>query len=422
MATRDRGRHGHRLHRRRPGRPLLRAADEAAGPGAPRPRRRAQQALRHLRLGRRLLRPDARQPAGGRPAVRGADPRRLQPLGRHRGQHPRREVRLGRPRLLRHRQEAPAQHPAGALRGSRRRAGVRDRRASRPPTTPMPTWSSPATASTAASAREYADTYKPDVDMRRTASSGSARRGCSRPSPSTSRRRRTAGSRRTPTASTRPTRPSSSRRPRRSGRRPASTRWRRKRRSRSARSSSPRRCTAIRCSRTRRTCAARRSGSGSRASSASAGCTGSIGAAATPRRRHAGRPDGRRRAHGALLDRLGHQARARGRDRAGALASASTRGDLPARAAALRGAAQRRGAEDPERGAQLDRVVRARRPLRQPAARAVRLLAADAQPAHQPREPAPARQGVRRGLRGLDRVAAPASARDAACGTRSRRC
>ena len=130
--------HEDRLHRRRPRGPLLRPADEAAG-SAPRDRGgRAQQAVRHLRLGRRLLRPDARQPAGGRPEERGADPRRLQPLGRHRGQHPRPQDHVGRPRLLRHRQEAPAQHPAGALRGSRRRARVRDATCRAPTPTPVP--------------------------------------------------------------------------------------------------------------------------------------------------------------------------------------------------------------------------------------------------------------------------------------------
>ena len=61
------------------------------------------------------------------------DPRRLQPLGRHRGQHSGPHDALGRPRLLRHRPQAPAQHPAGPLRGARRRAGVRDRRAGRQP-------------------------------------------------------------------------------------------------------------------------------------------------------------------------------------------------------------------------------------------------------------------------------------------------
>jgi crotonobetaine/carnitine-CoA ligase len=86
-------------------------------------------------------------------------------------------------------------------------------------------------------------------------------------------------------------------------------------------------------------------------------------------------------------------------------------GDLAGALQALRRRAQRRGAAHPERGAQLDRVVRARGPLRQPAARAVRLLAADAQSAHQPREPAAARQGIRRALRGLDRRARRRAAR-----------
>ncbi len=53
--------------------------------------------------------------------------------------------------------------------------------------------------------------------------------------------------------------------------------------------------------------------------------------------------------------------------------------------------------------------------------RAVRLLAAHAQPAHQPREPAPARQGLRRELRGLDRRERRRAPR-ARCARRSRRC
>ena len=75
----------------------------------------------------------------------------------------------------------------------------------------------------------------------------------------------------------------------------------------------------------------------------------------------AGRADGRRRAHRALLDRLGHQARAGGRDRAGALHRQRARRPATRALQRLRGGAQRRGAEDPERGAQLDRVVRERR-------------------------------------------------------------
>ena len=98
---------------------------------------------------------------------RGADPRRLQPLGRHRSQHPRPQDPLGRPRLLRHRPQAPAQHPAAALRGTRREAGVRDRRAERRgisrrrphhrerrPEQPHPHASTP-------------QTYQPDIDTAR---------------------------------------------------------------------------------------------------------------------------------------------------------------------------------------------------------------------------------------------------------------
>ena len=44
-----------------------------------------------------------------------------------------------RPRLRRHRPQEAAQHPAGALRGAGREAGVRDRGRSRSPTSPMPT-------------------------------------------------------------------------------------------------------------------------------------------------------------------------------------------------------------------------------------------------------------------------------------------
>ena len=64
-----------------------------------------------------------------------------------------------RSRLLRHRPQAVAQHPAGALRGTRRQAGVRDQRRPtiarwRRPTAPT-SWS-PATASTARIRTRYA--------------------------------------------------------------------------------------------------------------------------------------------------------------------------------------------------------------------------------------------------------------------------
>ena len=59
-----------------------------------------------------------------------------------------------------------ARYPAGALRRARRRAGVRDRRPEPTSDYPTPTWSSPATASTAASARSTPTTYQPDIDLR----------------------------------------------------------------------------------------------------------------------------------------------------------------------------------------------------------------------------------------------------------------
>ena len=77
------------------------------------------------------------------------------------------------------------------------------------------------------------------------------------------------------------------------------------------------------------------------------------------------------------------------------------RGGVPA----LRTGAPDRGAAAAERGAQLDRVVRAHRALSPPRSGAVQLLAAHALAAHQPREPAGARQGVARERRDVVRGA-----------------
>ncbi len=121
------GAHAHRLHRRRPGRSLFRPADEEAASGARRRGRRAQPALRHVRLGRRVL---GRDPGGddnlGRGDRRG-DPERPESLGRHRASvqgapHPH-----DRSRLRRDRAQEAAQHSAGALRGARRAARFRAR-------------------------------------------------------------------------------------------------------------------------------------------------------------------------------------------------------------------------------------------------------------------------------------------------------
>ena len=62
------------------------------------------------------------------PDDRARDRRRVQSLGRHRRPFQGHDDHLRRPRLLRHRPQAAAQHPAAALRGARRRARVRDRR------------------------------------------------------------------------------------------------------------------------------------------------------------------------------------------------------------------------------------------------------------------------------------------------------
>ena len=88
---------------------------------------RAQQALRHLRLGRGVLRRHHGQHAPVGPAHRGRDPAGLQPLGRHRAQVQGPHDPQRRPRLRRHRAQEAAQHPAGALRAARREAAVRDR-------------------------------------------------------------------------------------------------------------------------------------------------------------------------------------------------------------------------------------------------------------------------------------------------------
>ena len=114
-------------------------------------------------------------------------------------------------------------------------------------------------------------------------------------------------------------------------------------------------------------------------------------------------------AHRAFLDRLGHQARARGRDRARRATWPSGGRDLPGALARLRGpSASVEVLRLQIGGAQLDRMVRGRRALRRAAPRAVRLFAADPQPARQPREPAAARPGLARGRRGLVRERRPA--------------
>ena len=64
---------------------------------------RAQRARRHVRVGRRVLRADARQPARRRPGDVRRDRGQLRALGRHRRARQGHDDHVGRPRIRRHR-------------------------------------------------------------------------------------------------------------------------------------------------------------------------------------------------------------------------------------------------------------------------------------------------------------------------------
>ncbi len=240
------------------------------------------------------------------------DRRRVQPLGRHRRpfQGPHDHVR--RPRLLRHRPQAPAQHPAAPLRGARRRARLRDqrrRRARAGTRNSMPTSSSPRTASTAGYANATPRRTRPTSTCGAAASCGSERKSGSTRSRSRSSRRRTAGSRRTRTNTTATRRRSSSRRPK--------TVWRAAGIDRMSQQEGIEFCERLFA----------RYLDGQRLLS-NAGASARVGDLDPLSARHlplvdaldehrratrSDRADRRCRAHGAFLGRLGHQARARGR-------------------------------------------------------------------------------------------------------------
>ena len=166
------------------------------------------------------------------------DPRRLQPLGRHRRPLPGPHAALHRPRLLRHRPHAPAQHPAGALRRARRRHPLFSR-----PTCPddADVDADLIIACDGLNSRirsKYAATYQPDIDCA-AASSGWARRSCSTPSPSPFEKTEHGWFQAHAYRSTKPPRPSSSRRPTRCGSAAGLEPMTRRRASPSARSCSP---------------------------------------------------------------------------------------------------------------------------------------------------------------------------------------
>ena len=92
------------------------------------------------------------------------------------------------------------------------------------------------------------------------------------------------------------------------------------------------------------------------------------------------RPARRRRAHGALLDRFGHEARDGGRDRARVGVPRARLRRRPRRARGLRGRAPAHRRVDPARGPGQPRVVRGHRALHGPGAADLRVQPADPQP------------------------------------------
>ena len=111
-------------HRRRAGRPVLRAAREEGLAALGHHGLRAQPPGRHLRLRRGVLRPDARHASRPTTPPPTSDPAPLRLLGRRRrglqGPHD----ALGRQRLLRLLARGAAQHPAGPRPRARRAAAL----------------------------------------------------------------------------------------------------------------------------------------------------------------------------------------------------------------------------------------------------------------------------------------------------------
>ena len=147
------GAHEGSRHRRRPGRPLFRDPDEEGVAADAHHRVRAQPAGRHLRLRRGVLRRDARHLRGLRPRELSRHHRPLRLLGRHRDPFPRHDAPHRRQRLLRLLAHDAAEDPAGARARSASSSSTRprSRRSIRRSATPI--WWSRPTASIRACAR-----------------------------------------------------------------------------------------------------------------------------------------------------------------------------------------------------------------------------------------------------------------------------
>ena len=377
---------------RRTRRALFRDIDEAARPAARDRPVRAQPARRHVRLGRRLLRPDRRESDGQRSGLGRASSATSSPIGTI-------STSISTAPASARRATASSASAASGCSTSCRSGRARSastsissmRRAPSSTTGPATTSSSPPTAPTAASAPAMRSISASTSRSGRTSSSGSARPRCSRPSPSPSSRPRQAGSG-----------PHAYRFD--DDRAGASTfivemapdTWAGLGLDRMDQPQAIALCERI---------FAKYLGGHALMSNA-AHLPGPAGLAAVPPDRLPAlgppQPDPARRrgAHRPFLDRLGHQARARGRDQAGRGAEPS-RPRPRAGARRISGRAQPRGAQAPEQRAQLDRMVRDARALPPFRADPVRLFAAHPLAAGQPRESAAARQGLARRRRAL---------------------
>ncbi|XQU70216.1 hypothetical protein OJJOAM_002947 [Cupriavidus sp. H18C1] len=391
------------MHWRRTGRPVFWPADEAAGSAPRGGGGRAQPSLRHLRLGRGVLGRHHGQPARGRSGERARDRRGLQSLGRHRHPLPRPHDALQRARLHRHRPQAPAEHPAGALRGAGRGTGVRDRRAGRPGAGR----DIPRRPGDRLGRRQQPRAHPLRRDLRAGHRYAPVPLRLARHQKALRRlylRLRTDRARLVPGARL-PLR----RRHLDLYRRDAGIGLARRRHRADGPAAGHRllRAAVRKISRwpalDQQRHPSARLGQLDPLQPRDLQHLGPLEHAGR-RPPRAGGADGRCRPHRAFLDRLGHQAGAGGCDRLGQQPArhGATRPGRPRRGAApLRGDPQRRGAEDPERRAQFHRMVRERRALCGSGARAVRLFAADALAAHFARESAAARSHLCRGLRAL---------------------
>ena len=322
-----------------------------------------------------------------RPGQRRLDQAALRLLGRHRRRPQGRAHGLDRARLLRHRPQAAADAAAAAGARTRRRPAVRDRVPIRGVYGNARPGGRRRRAELAGARGTSPKSSSPTSTRASASSSGSApSRSSTTPSPSSSRRPSTAGCGRMPTSSTPTPRRSSSNAARRPGTRFGF--------GDDDAAGIDRRLRAH-----LRQASRRPQPDDQRQPHPRLGVDQFSARAVRALVVQEPRADGRRGGERAFLDRLGHQAGARKRRRAGRLRRIPSRTSAPP--SQVRGCAPYRGAEAAVGGAQFARMVRGGRALSRPRPGAVQLFAADPLAAHQPREPAAARSrmaGRRRGL------------------------